>query len=381
MPAKRYDITLGFIGSGEVSEKNFRALLKDLIQAHGKTAKFIVPMTTEHWTDTLAAITEFAEEKDYAIEAVVDGDTKGAKKHLPLARKEHKAEDVPTALVNLLDSTPGSKLIVLWEDDDEVVEEAVVLADEKDIEALDLTSGLDVIELEPDDGDGEPEEEPGEEPDEEPEGETLSKKDLLKLAKTPKGEEQLDEMATELGIDVEALDSWEDVAEAIFEHQEEGADGPDGDEDEEVITAEKVEAMDSFKELKALAKELGVEVPPRTKSPGYKKAILEFLGEQEEGEPEPDEEPEKPSRKQRRLAEEVEETSDTVVVAADLASALFRLAEVLDRIEEKLPTPRQPKEMTEEEAQEIVDAYEKKGRRRGRPPAEVTDARRLLGID
>lgn len=378
MPAKRYDITLGFIGSGEVSEKNFKALLKDLIQAHGKTAKFIVPMTTEHWTDTLASITEYAEEKDYAIEAVVDGDTKGAKKHLPLARKEHKAEDVPTALVNLLDSAPGAKLIVLWEDDDETVEEAVVLADEKDIEALDLTSGLDVIELEPDDEGSEPDEE---EPDEEPEEEALSKKDLLKLAKTPKGEEQLDEMATELGIDVESLDSWEDVAEAIFEHQEGGGDAPDGDGDDEVITAEKVEAMDDFKELKALAKELGVEVPPRTKSPGYKKAILEHLGEKAEGESEPEEEPERPSRKQRRLADEVEETSDTVVVAADLASALFRLAEVLDRIEEKLPTPRQPKEMTEEEAQEIVDAYEKKGRRRGRPPAEVTDARRLLGID
>lgn len=392
MPVKRYDLTLGFIGSGEVSVKNMTALLKDLIQAHGKTAKFIVPMTTAHWTESLASVVEFAEDHDHTIEAVIDDDTKAAKKHLPLARKTHKAEDVPTALVGLLDG-PTAKLIVLWDDDDEEMEDAAVLAEEQGIETLDLTAGLDVVELAEGDADEmERDEAPRAKlrsvPDDEEE--VYTKKELLKLAKDNKHDE-LEKIALSFDIDVESLKEWEDVAIAIYEAQSDNSTGDDAAEgdadDEDAITPDEVAKWD-FAQLKEFAKTNKVEVPPRTKSSGYRKAILAFLDEDEEAPAAPEEtvdEPEDaPAAPRRARREEPEAVASEDEATPGLVSILGRLVDVLERMEGAAPKRAKKasaRDMTEEEATAIVEEYEKGGRRRGRPPAEVTEARRVLDID
>lgn len=233
----RSGLTLGVIGSGEVSAESVDALLSDFIDSEGGgEATIVLPATADHYEDGIKTVFEFAVENELGVEVITDDSTKGKKfaKVKDEAKKEHRASDVVVTMIEVLEKAGDkARLIVLWDDDDEAVEEAVTAADEAGIEALDLTTGLDVIELEDDD----------EEEDEKPKKSAKSKDD---------------------------------------DEEDEGGDDlpdPDGDDDAEddeidLDTAE-------FPELKEFAQKHGIEVAPRSKRNTYVREIQKYLEEQE----------------------------------------------------------------------------------------------------
>lgn len=277
-PTVRKPLTLGFIGAGTTSTKNAVALLTDLIEADSGKARIVLPATGNLWSADLEGVADFALEHKYPLVLVTDdttADHKPLKPYLSQAAEKIKAVNVVTKVVKITAEGSG-KLIMLWDDEDDDCYNALELAEGEGVEALDLTAGLHKLEFTGDSTqeDQEEEEEDQEEADqEEPEGDDLDDMD----------EQQLQDEAEALGIDVEEYPEWEDVRDAIraaraqgeLVNEDNGTDD-DGDDEEGVITPEAVENWD-FAALKAYAQENNIEVPPRSKTFGYKKAILEFL--------------------------------------------------------------------------------------------------------
>lgn len=274
--AKKSELTLGFIGAGEISTKASTALIEDLIEANGGSAKFVFPFTKEHFTDSIGELVEWAIEEEIDYEAVTDDSTpKKLNDFVEQASKTHKVQRIPHKIVNICDKSGNGRVVILWDDDDEDCVTALERAQDKDVEALDLTNGLDILALEDD----------GEDEEEEPE-------------------------------------------------EVEDEDEEDDEEEDEEVTAEDIEAMD-FKELKELAKEWGVEVPPRTKSAGYKKALLADL--EAEDDDEEDEEPEEEAEDTGEVSEALVELRETVEEnQTQLVGLHESLLEVLTEIKDGL---------------------------------------------
>jgi len=216
MPARKStptgSVTIAFIGAGEVSSKNAKALLQDQVDAVDGNARFIFPVTEEHWTDSLDHVAQFAIDNEIPYECVVVDEKlpKDLEEFVGDAVRSHKVARVPAKLVSLLKDAPNPKLFVLWSDDDPECEKAFSKADDEGIESFDLTNGLDKLEFEEGGAaaDEEPEEAPisggddassngGEAPEDEDEPYTEEELDAL-------GIDDLKKEAARLKIDVPA---------------------------------------------------------------------------------------------------------------------------------------------------------------------------------
>lgn len=285
MPIARKPIVLGCIGQGATSVKNATALLTDLIKANGGKAKFVLPATEKHWTEGIEAVADFAIENEYPLVLVVDDSAaahRPLKGYLTQAAEKIKVQKPINKVVQIVSGEQNAKLLILWDDEDDNCFDALEAADQNEVEALDLCAGLHKLEF-TDPGAGEPEADPEEEEepaaDEEPEPDDLDDMD----------EAELQDAAEALGLNVEDYPEWEDVRVAIREarESEEGGEAEDGG----VPTADEVLEWD-FATLKAYAQANDIEVPPRSKTFGYRNAITAWLesggelpaddGEQEE---------------------------------------------------------------------------------------------------
>ena len=227
-------LTLGFIGSGEVSAESVDALLSDYIDSEGDgEARFIIPATADLFHKGIQTVVAFAEENDLPVEILTNDSTKGKKFEAvkKQAKKETRAADPVAALIKELAKGNGqARLIALWDDEDEAMETAVEKADDASIPALDLTTGLDEIELTDDEEDDD---------------------------KSPADDEE------------------EDDDKSLADDDEEDGDAED---DEDTIDVGEAD----FKTLKAFAEKHGIEVAPRSKIQTYRREVTKWLESREE---------------------------------------------------------------------------------------------------
>lgn len=428
--AARSEITLGFVGSGKVEKRNATALLRDLIDASGGNARFILPMTKAFWNDNLAVVSDFAVENSIPVEAIVDDTTAKMReiKHLlSAARRQHQSAAAAFKMAGLLEEAKDGRLVVLWDDEDEDSLDAVRAADEKGLPLLELTRGLDRIELVADD------EDEGEEPvsDEAPE--------------EPEAREEEDDGTAD---EQEAEEPEEDEPDAEPEEEEE--DFPEAEAEEDLPAAAEDEAPEEFPDdeaafvapaeeekepavaaliastppelrehlahlqataglsdfqarlvavLTATAESLlaAVEMVTRTPTTIYTTGGGNLAGnvavsfaagmeskaaaEKALAEPVPDEEPAEEPVKPRRARSARKAPASKP--EPEEAPGRPRRAAPKDDEEEPPRTVRRrtaaasSNGMSREEAKKIMDEYRPK---RGRPPAEVMEARKVLGL-
>jgi len=236
------NVTFGFIGSGEVSPRAIKAILRDQVNAVD-SAKFILPLTEEHFHDGIAVVAEFALDNEIPYEIVTDDSAlKGVKEIISGATKEHSVEDVPTKVISLLEAAADPVLVVFWDDD--VAADAFERADALEIPTHDITNGFDKVEF------------AEEEPEPEPEGE------------------------------------GEPVPDAA------GEPGPtDGDDDEReqprAWTEDELSEIDDVDYLKRILAEVGGEpLAARSRKPTYVAAILKAQGGAQASQEEPEQESE-----------------------------------------------------------------------------------------
>lgn len=265
-PVARRPLHLGFIGAGATSSKNIAALLSDLIEANGGKAKVILPATKQHWTEGIEAVADFALENSIPLALITDDTTqevKTLKPYISQASEKVKANAVAVKLVDNVANGSG-KLLILWDDEDDDCYTALERAEKQSVEAFDLTAGLHRLEFT-----GGAAAEP--EPEDEPEPDDLDEA----------SEDDLQEMADAIGIDVTAVDTWDEVRDLIRQQRAEAEEGDDtdaGDEGAEQGLPTNDEVLEwDFPTLKQYAQDNGIEVPPRSKTFGYRNAIVAWL--------------------------------------------------------------------------------------------------------
>jgi hypothetical protein len=148
-------LTLGFVGSGEVSEKETKALLDDFI-GEREDVTFVVPVTEEGFTDTIEAVLDYATENDIAIEIVTNeasAKKRAFGKYIKAAKKTYKVAGAASKVVTVLASKDGgqAELVTIWDDDDTDLEKACNKALDAELVVRDLSSGLEPVEFETDD--------------------------------------------------------------------------------------------------------------------------------------------------------------------------------------------------------------------------------------
>jgi hypothetical protein len=245
MPRKSQEqpLTIGFFGLGQVPEGEIEATLDDYLAEVSNEVSFILPVTKTHWTDTLDAIVAYADAKEIPYQAVTDeasSTARNLKKAIAGSTKSHKVARISQKIITALSSATGDALlVVIWDDEDEELEDICNRAVDKEIPVRDLTSSMEEVEFE---DDGKDDADPAEDDEEKP----------AKTKAEPKDKDEDDEPA-------------EDAA-------------PDEDEDAggiEIYTAEELEGAD-LDTLKAIAKDDDIEVPPRTRATTLRTLILEF---------------------------------------------------------------------------------------------------------
>lgn len=283
-------LLLGVWGLGESTADNSAALLDDFLDGAGNVSpRFLVPLDKELTTDAITAVLDYAIEKDIPYEVIYERKptTKALKTYIESADKEHQFDDkvedderfestedaIADNFVVLLSKKPDdARLLFLWAEEDGEPDEddQRVLAAVADcgVVALDLTQGLDVLDV------GEPEPDGSSTPEpEKPAKKAAAKKAAAEPEPEPEGGED--------DPDYETVQSWPIRRIKTYAKQVAQADREDGDD-----TAPDDDAVDEMN----------------------KQALLDYLFPEDNPEPEP--EPEKPSGRRPRTPAKEEPAED-----------------------------------------------------------------------
>jgi len=400
----RSELTLGFVGSGKVEKRNAYALLRDLIEAEGGNVKFIFPLTKAFWNPALEVVSQYAIDNAIPVEAVVDdttAKTRELKTLLTGARRQHQSAAVAHKIATLLEEARNGKLIVLWDDEDEAALDTVRAADERGVALLELTRGLDRIELVA--GDDEPASDEVEDENSEEEEAVISGDADEDAGQEPSEEENAEEM--EEDGEQEDTDSTEEFPEADAEDdldgddagEDEAADEFPEDEGEEFSLPEEDESDVAVLDMEADIVEEVRQVTGMSEFQRRLLVVLERTSEAlvgainavmvEEGmKPAPKPQaatkaPQKATSSKPAAARPAKKVAAPVKKAAKTAPPAKKAAPAVKRtVPAKKPAAPEDNgkgSMTKAAAQKIIDAYRP---RRGRPPAEVTEARKVLGL-
>jgi hypothetical protein len=252
------------LGDGEMSRRELSSTLEDLLEKAGDEDFWFLVQAKAEPTATDKAMMEWIAERGVYYETIGD-DLKSADKIYKDAQEKHEVKRLAPKIVSLMEEKPaegeGAALYALFVNNDEEVEEDKWLMDvatsvaDKSFIVYAMNDGL--AELGFDDEAGE-ETEP--EPDPEP-PKPVAKKAAAKKA-APKAAAPVDDEETE-EVDPDAI-------------------GPMTS-----LTREMLEEL-TMPQLKKIAADRDIELPPRTRSTTY---IATLLGENEEEPPVADVEP------------------------------------------------------------------------------------------
>lgn len=410
----RSEITLGFVGSGKVEKRNAYALLNDYIEASGGNAKFVLPLTKAFWNEALEVVSQYAVDKGIIVEAIVDDTTSKVRELKALlggARRQHQSTAVPHKMASLLEAARKSALIVLWDDEDEAALDTVRQAHEKGVALLELTRGLDRIELVTEDGEGEEEEEPtSDEAEEGIVGQDENDEDVTEEPdedETPEeteengdeeddAEEEVDPEASD--VETEDEDDDADAEEDGEFPEEEEFSLPEEDESDVAVLDMDNDIVEEVRQVTGMTEfQRRLLAVLENTSAAFVKAIDGLMEEEQLDRP-------APKAAASKMAAGME--SKTAAKAASAKPAAARpTKKVAAPVKKSAPAKKAPPAkavekpatkrsipakkapakaesngsggMSKAAAQKVIDAYRP---RRGRPPAEVTEARKILGL-
>ena len=203
-------LLLGVWGAGEATPENITAQLDDFIDGAGNvTPKFLVPLDKELTSDAVLATAQYAIEKGYALEVIYQSKptTKVLKEILAEASKEHQFDQQVTDddrftstedaiadnfAVLLGEKGDDARLLFLWAEDDkgepdEYDQRVLAAVADCGVVALDLSAGLEVLDVSPPEDEPEPEPEP-----EKPAKKTAAKKTTTAAEPEPEGDDEPD---------------------------------------------------------------------------------------------------------------------------------------------------------------------------------------------
>lgn len=277
-------VYLGFVGSGAVTKKETKALLSDYLKSTDAEVTAVVPVTKEFVNDNLRAVVDVLGDLNIPYEIVVDRDAQRAPKGWADVAKaafaSHEAVGPVRAVnkvISLIQSEAGSFLVALWDDDDDLVNQAVAKADEKALEVRDLTAGLSVVDLSEDGEDDEVDDDTNEENE---------------MPRGKKVEEEVEET--------------EEVEEA--------------EEEFEPYTEEELAAFDRDELREIAVEDFGIDVGERFRVDALIKKILAAQAEGDEEETEEDDETEEVEDVAGSVDFDVEAAAEAI--AAAVASAV-----------------------------------------------------------
>lgn len=165
MPRTRRNTqVIGVVGKSDISPENLTALLDDYLK--DKTAKFVVPVTNDHFTATMETLVDYLLDKEIDFVAVTDGAaSRGLKSVLSEATETVKATDISTCVVNVVKDAEDGVLFALWEEtntEDSTTADTLEYAEDNKVSCLDLCDGLLPISFveEGDEPESSPEEKP-----------------------------------------------------------------------------------------------------------------------------------------------------------------------------------------------------------------------------
>jgi hypothetical protein len=161
-------ITIGFVGTGEIEADAGIDLIEEFINEAIKPdepAKFIFPLTTAEFSDTLGQFADMARKSKITYEVITNTEDKKRRAYIQIAQgaaNQYLVTDVFTQMETLLVEAPNAVLMVLWDEKrDDELQGIVRKFLDADIKVLDLTNGLAELGVE-----AEGEEAPDEEEDE-----------------------------------------------------------------------------------------------------------------------------------------------------------------------------------------------------------------------
>lgn len=393
----RSEICIGFVGSGRIEKRNAYNLLRDYIDAQGGSVKAILPLTKSYWNENLGIVANFLVENDIPLEAVVDSTTaklREIKPFLSVARKQHQTTAVAHKMASLLKSARVGNLIVLWEDEDDNVHDAVRAAHDSQITLLELTNGLDHIDLDiEDDQEEEPisdeaemdetDEDEEEFEDEDADDDAESDEEDLEEDEDDLDEDAEEDLEEEAEDDLEEEDSdgeEEDDSEEEFEDSEEEFEDSEEEDNEEMLSEllESDDAMTDFQTKLIEVLERAVVALERTAfgdSGAPAKPAVKSLAPRRSARTAPSEKTAAP-RPTKRTAKKTTTTAPAKTKAAPTKSE----APATKRRTTRKPAAAAASDngtMSKAKARRILEDYRP---RRGRPPAEVTEAKKVLGL-
>ena len=142
-------VTIGFLGTGEMEVDPATDLIEQFINESVKPeepAKFIFPLTSAEFSDSMDRLAEMARKSKIAYECIVTPEDKKRRAFQEVisgAVHTHTVTDIWTQMEQILVDAPKSALFVLWDDKrDEELQEICFKFVDADINVLDLTNNL-----------------------------------------------------------------------------------------------------------------------------------------------------------------------------------------------------------------------------------------------
>jgi hypothetical protein len=121
--AQKQGLTIAFLGTGRMDINNATDLIEELIDAvvpsEDDPVKFVFPLTTAEFSETLEDLVKMAKKSEIAYEVVTHTEDKGRRAFIDIAEgasKKYHVADVYTQIEQILTEAPTSVLEVLWDD-------------------------------------------------------------------------------------------------------------------------------------------------------------------------------------------------------------------------------------------------------------------------
>jgi hypothetical protein len=248
MAQKTGGVTIAFLGTGAMDVDNATDLIEEFIESaissDDEPVRFVFPLTTDEFSDTLTELVDMARQSDITYEVVTSTADKGRRSFTEIsnaAARTYHVADVYTQIEAILTEAPSSILEVLWDKErEEELSEIVGKFIDAGIEVKDLTDGNTPIAA---DGEEVPEETPTEVEPEAPEEGTTEEAEVLytesQLMALNRAE--VKEIAARLGLPPRRSSAAmiEEIMEAQNASEEEG-----GEEQPAEVAAEPVIEVD-----------------------------------------------------------------------------------------------------------------------------------------
>ena len=149
------EVRVGIIGSGAITKKATSSTLNEFFAGLGDAnVTFVVPLTKALFTDGIKTVADHLMGQEVKYEIIgdpADIKTRALKPYATNAVGVHERQrGLLKRFVELLSDGDEAKLLVLLEDDDDALNQAMDMAFEADIPVLALNQGLDELEADTD---------------------------------------------------------------------------------------------------------------------------------------------------------------------------------------------------------------------------------------